>query len=151
MEGNQITVVYKWTAHPEKLGAPTDIYKGVTRAMEENEPGATAVHVFVSEDDNAIYVRDEFATWPNGNDAPEWEFSSAWQVDGATNAVERAPPFVAGSQCSGVICADRTLRSAIRLDRAAAGVTRRAHPRRDRTPRSDLARAYAIPAAGAGS
>ena len=61
MEGNQITVVYKWTAHPEKLGALTDIYKGVTKAMEENEPGATAVHVYVSEDDNAIYVRDEFA------------------------------------------------------------------------------------------
>jgi quinol monooxygenase YgiN len=61
MEGNQITVVYKWTARPEKLGALTDLYKGVTKAMEENEPGATAVHVFVSEDDNAIYVRDEFA------------------------------------------------------------------------------------------
>ena len=61
MEGNQITVVYKWTARPEKLGALTDLCKGATKAMEENEPGATAVHVFVSEDDNAIYVRDEFA------------------------------------------------------------------------------------------
>ena len=61
MEGNQITVVYKWTARPEKLGALTDLCKGATKAMEENEPGATAVHVFVSEDDKVTYVREEFA------------------------------------------------------------------------------------------
>jgi hypothetical protein len=29
--------------------------------MEQNEPGAEAVHVYVSEQDNALYVRDEFA------------------------------------------------------------------------------------------
>ena len=56
-----ITVVYKWTAKPEKLDELTGIYKQVTKAMEENEPGATAVHVYASEADNAIYVRDEFA------------------------------------------------------------------------------------------
>ena len=28
--------------------------------MEANEPGAEAVHIYVSEQDNAVYVRDEF-------------------------------------------------------------------------------------------
>ncbi|MEM8631394.1 MAG: antibiotic biosynthesis monooxygenase [Pseudomonadota bacterium] len=61
MTANPITVVYKWTAKPEKLAELTEIYGHVTRAMEENEPGATAVHTYVSEDENAIYVRDDFA------------------------------------------------------------------------------------------
>lgn len=61
MNPNTITVVYKWTAKPGQLDALTGIYKGVTEAMEANEPGALAVHVYVSEDDNALYVRDEFA------------------------------------------------------------------------------------------
>ena len=56
-----ITVVYKWTANPGQLGALTDIYRSVTDAMEANEPGATNVHVYESPDENAIYVRDEFA------------------------------------------------------------------------------------------
>ncbi|MDD9921095.1 MAG: antibiotic biosynthesis monooxygenase [Boseongicola sp.] len=60
MDENAVTVVYKWTAKPEKLGELTEIYKGVTQAMKDNEPGAKAVHVYVSEDDNALYVRDEF-------------------------------------------------------------------------------------------
>ncbi len=61
MDPKAITVVYKWTAKPGQLNALTGIYKGVTDAMEANEPGATAVHVYVSEEDNALYVRDEFA------------------------------------------------------------------------------------------
>jgi quinol monooxygenase YgiN len=61
METNTITVVYKWTAKSGSLGDLTAIYKGVTDAMRTNEPGAQAVHVSVSEDDNALYVRDEFA------------------------------------------------------------------------------------------
>lgn len=61
MDTNAVTVVYKWTAKPGQLGALTDIYKGVTDAMEQNEPGAMAVHVYVSDDEEAIYVRDEFA------------------------------------------------------------------------------------------
>jgi quinol monooxygenase YgiN len=58
---DNITVVYKWTANAGKLDELTAIYKNVTTAMQENEPGATAVHVFVSEQDNSLYVRDEFA------------------------------------------------------------------------------------------
>ena len=60
MDANHITVVYKWTAQDGKLGELTDIYRQVTDAMEQNEPGAVAVHVYVSDDENALYVRDEF-------------------------------------------------------------------------------------------
>ena len=61
MDADHITVIYKWTAKPEKLDELTSIYEEVTRAMEENEPGADAVHIYVSEEQNALYVRDEFA------------------------------------------------------------------------------------------
>ena len=61
MESNAVTVVYKWIAKPGKLGELTEIYKHVTQAMHDNEPGATAVHVYTSEEENALYVRDEFA------------------------------------------------------------------------------------------
>jgi quinol monooxygenase YgiN len=60
MDSKQVTVMYKWTAQPGKLGELTSIYRNVTDAMEENEPGAQAVHIYVSEQDNAVYVRDEF-------------------------------------------------------------------------------------------
>ena len=60
MDSNHVTVVYKWTAQPEKLDELTAIYKEVTDAMEQNEPGAEAVHIYVSEQENALYVRDEF-------------------------------------------------------------------------------------------
>lgn len=61
MDTNAITVVYKWTAMPGQLEALKNIYKGVTEAMKANEPGALAVHVYVSEEEGALYVRDEFA------------------------------------------------------------------------------------------
>ncbi len=61
MDSNHVTVVYKWTAQPGKLDELAGIYREVTDAMEQNEPGAEAVHVYVSEVDNALYVRDEFA------------------------------------------------------------------------------------------
>ena len=60
MNANHITVVYKWTAKPGKLDELKAIYADVTRAMQENEPGAEAVHIYVSEQENALYVRDEF-------------------------------------------------------------------------------------------
>jgi quinol monooxygenase YgiN len=61
MDSNHVTVVYKWTAQPGKLDELTAIYREVTATMEQNEPGAEAVHIYVSESDNALYVRDEFA------------------------------------------------------------------------------------------
>ncbi len=61
MDKENITVVYKWTAKPGQLDTLSEIYDGVTNAMEANEPGALAVHVYTSKEDNAIYVRDVFA------------------------------------------------------------------------------------------
>ncbi len=60
MDNQHITVVYKWTAHPGKLDELTSIYAEVTKAMEQNEPGAEAVHCYASQEENALYVRDEF-------------------------------------------------------------------------------------------
>ncbi len=60
MSPNHITVVYKWTANPGKLEELSSIYRDVTAAMQANEPGAEAVHTYVSKDENALYVRDEF-------------------------------------------------------------------------------------------
>ena len=60
MDNSHVTVVYKWAAQPGKLEELASIYAKVTDAMEANEPGAEAVHVYVSEQDNALYVRDEF-------------------------------------------------------------------------------------------
>ena len=60
MDNQHITVIYKWTAKPGKLDELTSIYAEVTKAMEQNEPGAVAVQCYVSEQENALYVRDEF-------------------------------------------------------------------------------------------
>ena len=60
MSSQHITVVYKWTAQPGKLEQLRTIYEQVTRVMEAEEPGATAVQCYVSEPENALYVRDEF-------------------------------------------------------------------------------------------
>jgi len=60
MNDKQITVVYKWTAKEGKLEELKRIYEHVTQAMKDNEPGAKGVHCYVSESDNALFVRDEF-------------------------------------------------------------------------------------------
>ena len=60
MDSKHVTVMYKWTAQPGKLDELASIYREVTEAMEANEPDAKAVHIYVSEQDNAVYVRDEF-------------------------------------------------------------------------------------------
>jgi quinol monooxygenase YgiN len=61
MDSQHVTVVYKWTAQPGKLDELSSIYAGVVEVMRQNEPGAEAVHAYVSEADDAVYVRDEFA------------------------------------------------------------------------------------------
>lgn len=60
MTNSHITVNYKWTAQPGRLEDLKAIYAQVTEAMKQNEPGAEAVHCYVSEKENALYVRDEF-------------------------------------------------------------------------------------------
>ena len=60
MDSQHITVVYKWTAQSGNLEKLAEVYAKVTEQMKQNEPGAEAVHVYVSEKENAVYVRDEF-------------------------------------------------------------------------------------------
>ena len=60
MSNSQVSVIYKWTAKPGKLEQLKSIYGSVTEAMQQNEPDALAVHCYVSEKENALYVRDEF-------------------------------------------------------------------------------------------
>lgn len=61
MQAQHVTVIYKWTAKPGMLDELASIYAKVTEEMEQNEPGAEAVHCYVSEKENALYVRDEFS------------------------------------------------------------------------------------------
>jgi quinol monooxygenase YgiN len=56
----QITVFYRWTAKPGMLDELKGIYADVLEAMRQNEPDAQSVHVWVSEQDNALYVEDVF-------------------------------------------------------------------------------------------
>lgn len=58
--GQNIVVTYSWTAKPGKLDELTSIYEDVVEAMKQNEPDAQAVHCYVSVEDNALHVRDEF-------------------------------------------------------------------------------------------
>ena len=60
MQSKHITVVYKWTAKPGKLDELKSIYAEVTEAMKQNEPGAETVHCYASDQEGAVYVRDEF-------------------------------------------------------------------------------------------
>ena len=60
MDARHVTVIYKWSAHAGKLEELSSIYESVTEAMQQNEPGAETVHVYVSPEENALYVRDEF-------------------------------------------------------------------------------------------
>ena len=60
MTDQQVTVLYSWTAKPGKLDDLVNIYKQVSQAMEQNEPGAMEVQCYVSEADSTLYVRDEF-------------------------------------------------------------------------------------------
>ncbi len=60
MDSQNITVIYKWTANPGKLEELAAIYRAVLEDMRTDEPDATAVHCYISEADNALYVRDDF-------------------------------------------------------------------------------------------
>jgi quinol monooxygenase YgiN len=57
---SHITVFYKWTANPGKLDELKSIYEQVLEAMKQNEPDARAAHFYVSEQENSLYVHDEF-------------------------------------------------------------------------------------------
>lgn len=56
----EITVFYRWTAQPGKLNELRGIYADVVEAMRQNEPDATSVHCWVSEEEGTLYVEDVF-------------------------------------------------------------------------------------------
>ena len=56
-----ITVVYKWTAHPGKGEELTSIYEQVEKDMQNNEPGALKVDCFYNADKGELLVSDLFA------------------------------------------------------------------------------------------
>ena len=60
MSNGEITVVYRWTAHPGKFDELKAIYREVARQMEENEPDATKMECYFAEEDQAVVVHDVF-------------------------------------------------------------------------------------------
>ena len=60
MNGNEITVVYRWTANPGKFDELKAIYADVAREMEANEPDASKMECYFAEEANAVIVHDVF-------------------------------------------------------------------------------------------
>jgi quinol monooxygenase YgiN len=56
----EIVVVYRWTAKPEKLDELKAIYKEVLKEMENNEPGTLKMDCYFSDETNSIIVHDVF-------------------------------------------------------------------------------------------
>ena len=57
----EITVVYRWTAHPGKMDELRAIYEQVRAQMEENEPGALRMDCYFADDVGELMVHDVFA------------------------------------------------------------------------------------------
>lgn len=60
MANQEITVVYRWTAHEGKFDELKAIYRDVATAMEANEPDAVRMECYFVEDENAVIVHDVF-------------------------------------------------------------------------------------------
>jgi len=60
MNGQEITVFYKWTAKPGKLNELKAIYHDVYQSMQDNEPDSLKMECYFAEDENAIFVHDVF-------------------------------------------------------------------------------------------
>jgi quinol monooxygenase YgiN len=60
MKNQEITVFYKWTAHPGKFDELKAIYEEVLREMKENEPDALKMECYFDDEANAIIVHDLF-------------------------------------------------------------------------------------------
>ena len=60
MKNQEITVFYKWTAHPGKLDELKTIYKDVLKEMKENEPDTLKMECYFADEENAIIVHDLF-------------------------------------------------------------------------------------------
>lgn len=60
MNGQEITVVYRWTAKPGKLDELKAIYEDVLAEMRANEPDALMMECYVSDETNSVIVHDLF-------------------------------------------------------------------------------------------
>lgn len=60
MKGQEITVVYQWTAKPGKLDALKAIYAEVLEEMEANEPDTLKMDCYFADESNAVIVHDLF-------------------------------------------------------------------------------------------
>jgi quinol monooxygenase YgiN len=60
MKNQEITVFYKWTAHPGKFEDLKAIYEDVLREMKENEPEALKMECYFDDEADAIIVHDLF-------------------------------------------------------------------------------------------
>ena len=60
MTHQEITVVYKWIAHPGKSEELKGIYRDVEKQMQENEPDALQVNCYFDESSNSLIVYDLF-------------------------------------------------------------------------------------------
>ena len=60
MNGDQITVFYKWTAKPGKLDELKEMYTQVCNSMKENEPDSLKMECYFADEENAIFVHDLF-------------------------------------------------------------------------------------------
>ena len=61
MNGQEITVVYRWTAKPGKLDELKAIYEQVRTEMEANEPGTLLMQCYYADDVEQVIVHDVFA------------------------------------------------------------------------------------------
>ena len=61
MNGQEIMVVYRWTAKPGKLDELKAIYEEVRSEMEATEPGTLRMECYFADDAGEIIVHDVFA------------------------------------------------------------------------------------------
>lgn len=60
MNGQEITVFYKWTAKPGRFDELKSIYETVGKEMEENEPETLAMNSYLDDENGALVVLDVF-------------------------------------------------------------------------------------------
>ena len=60
MSGQEIAVVYRWTAKPGKLDELKAIYQQVLAEMEANEPDALMMECYFSDESDSLIVHDLF-------------------------------------------------------------------------------------------
>lgn len=60
MTGQEITVVYRWTAKPGKMDELKAIYEQVREEMESTEPGTLRMECYFADDAGEVIVHDVF-------------------------------------------------------------------------------------------